>query len=295
MANIIIVTESLSHSAYNRTQALISNLGHSVTGVESASVTLSTLMQYDLIVCVRSTTVLAHSEVIKEAFNAGIPLLLGGVQGLPLDQSSSNSAITTCGFGGFVNTRERGIFYAIKTDPILIDAGVTNIPTSIAPYTSPDFAFGIRKMDITTSAVIIVQDSSVNDEVFMAYAKRGDLDIHGNPFPANIMFCGFLYGGQVEYTYVGTEIVRNAIEAVLKSVDYIIEGTVKDENDNPLVRTIRAYRRSDGNKVTEIKSDVGGNYKIYMSDEDYYTLVCLDLNDNTKNAVIQDNVKGVLL
>lgn len=292
MANIVIVTGTITHNSYVRTKELIDSLGiHTTTGIESANATLSFLQTFDLIVCVRTTDDINHSNIVRDAFNSGIPIIVSGASGGSSDDYVYYSVATACAVANrIIRLASTNTFYAFESDAILVDAGITSYPYTFNAYSGVDYAYAIHPSDITSSAKVLVKKTATDNEVFLAYAKRGDADINGQPFPANIAFCGFIYGGNQTYTEIAKSIIGEVIKNTLTNI--YITGTVKDKDDNPIERTVRAYRRSDGRMIAEAKSNVNGEYTIYLSDESFYTLMCLDLEDNDKNAIIIDNVKG---
>lgn len=296
MANLVLVSDSLSHAAYTRTLAMLQGLGHTVTGVNSQSAVAATLATYDLIVCVRTAPSLASSNIIRDAFNMGTPVLCGDVSGTQANTNANTGPAVACRLALSVNTVNltQNIARAAVASPIWAAAGITTIPSDFAPYSANDYEYSLPTAQIAPGGAKIGNFSSSNFDGILVVANKGSSNLDDVPFPASIAFCGFLYGGNVDYSATGIAVIGATITALLTR--RVLTGTVKDSANNPLARKVRAHRRSDGVKVSETTSNAStGAFTIDVSEDVPYTIVCLDEDGGTKNALVKDRVISILV
>ena len=113
------------------------------------------------------------------------------------------------------------------------------------------------------------------------FAFNTSIPVAGNAFVADV----------TDYSF--SDIVSGPASVVSHYVSDILtplSGNVVDATSQPAARDIRVYLRSSGSLVSQITSDsVTGNYSTVVP-AGIYTVVCLDEDGGTLNALIQDRV-----
>lgn len=95
------------------------------------------------------------------------------------------------------------------------------------------------------------------------------------------------YGVLYQYCRFG-----NTACAIIQSEQHIISGTVRDKNNLPVARMVRAYRRSDGWLAAQTTSNATtGNYLINVYDAGPYDLQFLTLEGELLNDLFFANVE----
>jgi hypothetical protein len=88
----------------------------------------------------------------------------------------------------------------------------------------------------------------------------------------------------------GDDYIRTFILLPLPQLSKVVAGTVYDAAGSPAVRTVRAYRRSDGTLMGETTSSASGAYSIPCPDEEVYRVVL----DDVAGALYNDLIDRVL-
>lgn len=295
MANIALVTETLSHAAYTNTKTMLEGLGHTVTGYTSAAAVAATLATFDLIAVVRAADNATYADVVVAAFNMGVPVISGGNGGVTTGTSYVTNVPTRAGLVANMTSRDgQTQMNALQADPIFTAAGIT-APGNFTVYTSSSFSDAtLTTTNIATGATSLTERTTAAGEKTAIIALGGSNNLSNNPFPANIAFVGFFYGA-TGYSAQGTNFIREVINTLLSS-GYLLSGTVRDSSNNPLARKVRAYLRSSGSLITEKTSNAStGAFEMKVYQNEPFTLVCLDADGGTKNALVKDRVIPVAL
>lgn len=294
MANLALVTASTSHAAYTTTKSALESAGHTVTGFNMSAVTSTNLAAFDAIVCARCLTsdpgYAAFVPLLKSYSNTGHkPVLVG------YDAASAGSNITV---GLPIELKLAQKLTAEGTASINIRANTPHPVWSAIPISTPSdvqvitaAAFGV-KVDATgsVSGTTIGVVSSGDSSPTVVVAEAGQVLIGGTTFGSKLAFAGFLYGGST-YTANGIAILDSLIDWLLALPAQII-GTVKDDTDAPLARTVRAYQRNTGAFVgSAVSSAVDGSFTINVPNgTELHYVIALDELAGEKNAIVKDRV-----
>lgn len=288
MPNLAVVSIDKTAGNATRIATALQNGGHTVTLFDSSEAVAETLATFDVIVTNRSSSVQAQSEVIKAAFDMGIPLLCNGGA-----NTTVLSPATLCRLATSVELDPSSIGSNWALVPDYAFTGVSITPPASISLGTAQYYYYTPIGGEAGSAVRLAQRSSADARGAVLFAPKGGLDLDGNPFPANIAFCGLMYAG----TFVmspNAELIANNLVNKLLQTGKVYKGVVVDAADAPVSRTVRAYLRQTGKLVAETVSDpVTGAFSIpAISDHTHY-VVCLDLEAGTQNAKIFDRVIAV--
>jgi hypothetical protein len=221
VANILLITNSLSHAAYTNTKAALESKGHVVTGSTDAISALDSAWAggtFDLIATVRiADTPLAW---IRDKWAAGTPVLIGGMK-------SATTGATTAEQLGMLTTAAD--FYA-NTDAV--SAAAKSMRVGAAHAITAGYAAGSQVAVLLSENFTVLDPvataaygteigdaygSSTDYGVYMAAFEVGDaldtsaLYAPGATSPTRAVFCGWLYAGQSDYTADGKTILDQSV------------------------------------------------------------------------------------
>jgi hypothetical protein len=298
MASIALVVATVGTNS-GRIKTLLESFGHTVTNVVFSTMVLADLTPHDLVVTVSCGSDATQSNIVRDFFNTGKPVIVG-----PGSTSSGDSANpgTSCGICTTINANGSVSFTrVIWESKNMFSIGMSNnlgvaINNSAAtfPYTfewgeSNSFTFYVSNTTSSPNGIHAAHaTSSVNNTVLLA-CKAGAISLLGTPFPANIVFFGALYGGAVLTPLMPT-LMRNVLAFALGQVKEVI-GVVQSPVGVNVARKVRLYNRANGRFIDEGLSDAGtGNYRVVTYDTTDHTVVCLDADGGVKNALIHDRM-----
>lgn len=226
MANIVLITNLTSHRAATYNETVLESFGHTVTLLaDSALTATSQLTGYDLIACTRRTGNDTTKYVfIREANDAGIPLLISGV-----DEGNANNTTYTNGTANNLkittNTRNIGtaggaasqqLYLHNVAHPIL--AGVSGLPKVDSVYS----AVSLQTYEYTGAHVgtlLASIDSTNLDRATIIAVEAGTDDLTSPtpvPFGARVVFLSWFYSiNTVTYSADALTILENAVDWAL--------------------------------------------------------------------------------
>lgn len=234
MANILLVTADTSHAAYTRTKAALEGQGHTVTGSLDTTSALNSAWSggtFDLIASVRATyhatTPPAWMAWVRDKWAAGTPLLLGGVE-------SGATAGELSHFGEAL-----GVLSAAKTVDTIDgaassgrDVAVREVHPVVAGYSvgtrvavvsatnwlvydqgaAIGVGIGAVASAVTTygwSLTAVDAGGAINGTASLAPAATA---------PARVVWAGWLYAGQSDYTTDGKTILGQSVDWLAEAV-----------------------------------------------------------------------------
>ena len=150
----------------------------------------------------------------------------------------------------------------------------TKTTTLIAPYTWQELPFGTKKQTIATQCVF----SKAARELYVMLATEigsfaaGDamfLAVYDADTYAFKRFESIAKEGGNITTYLGSQQWQKML--LIEDGASLITGTVRDINNAPCARTVRAFRRSDGVCMAQTESDATtGDYRLLLPDAGPY-------------------------
>lgn len=290
MANLALVTNDKTNSSATRLQAVLVGGGHTVTMYNSIEAVAATLQTFDVIVSSYCSASATHSAVVKAAFDAGVPVICNGAV-----SSGTLSVATACRLASSV-TLDSGSatsVYCLVADYTFTGTGITP-PASSGGLAAlgQSYHFTLSTAEAGSVSRIAQRSSTVNDGAIL-FAAKDTLDLDGNPFPANIAFCNFMFMANYDLTANAKLIVNNLISKLLFT-GKVFKGVVQDDLGNKLARTVNLYLRQTGKLVATTTSDgTTGEYTIPAIDDKLHYAVCLDALAGTKSALILDRLVAV--
>lgn len=302
MANKVIICASNSSSAQAiALENVILSLGYTVVIIESASITVSLVAAQASgghVIC--AVCVIAHLESdelgvkLLNISNAGYPIIIGVAQNVSGTGSITNAlGLTT---GGYVEIDSAGtnIYVVIDNDILINSGGITN--GSIINYRSENtYISYLLEVGLHTSVKKLGLNSDVSGKNILSYVNKNSLTHKISSTAATIVFAGFLWS--TSYTAQGKLLIGDLINFCVKNTytKFQVSGFVFDNEDTPLQRTLRAYRRSDGVFLAQTQSDSYGKYTFTLSAGDAVSVICFSGESETKNALIKDKIVPVEL
>lgn len=230
MANILLVTADTAHAAYTNTKAALESEGHAVTGALDTTTALDSAWAagpFDLIASARATyheTIApAWQTWVRDKWAAGTPVLLGGTEaGATSSFSALTHAGTRLGVLGSANARSWSTTEAdfavdmriVNPHPVVTGwtVGVGVAVVAAQNYVTRDFSasvsYGTEVGDFVsgdTDYGVVLTAFEVGDPL-----RTGELAPAAAP--ARLVFCGWLYAGQSDYTADGKTIIGQAVD-----------------------------------------------------------------------------------
>lgn len=305
MASIAIVTDpSTTSQALAPNIAILSEMGHTTTRINSDVATVQNLTAHAMILALRPTAGnAAHNNVIHDAVSAGTPLLMGPSSG----SFGSLQLATTCGLVGSISGDAIQDFLLV---PATMGADKIVQLSRIAPgsqYNPWEANDGSQVRATWTgrissnvpkapeAKIVSVMPSDTGTSTLI-YAEKGTIDLFSQTFGAMVAFIGFLWPEEataMRLSASGKAMFQAFVSEALGSTRYI-RGTVVSENDEPLDRSIRVYRRDNMSFIGgTTSSSVDGKYSIVVPTGDECLVLCLDQMGGTRNSLVADHVVGI--
>lgn len=273
MANIALCVGDTGHASTSNAVSMLTAMGHSVVTYNESSVTLAQLNSADLICWLRSAanTVTSGLNNIKTAFDAGKPILFASKGG-----QTPNTIEPEI---------KQGLFLDFCSDQGTRDVSVSIIETGVGEYflqTSTSFWYFIEQSKIVNSAAVLATYTDISGNIIRiasAFCYKGQLNRIGNPFPANIAFCGPLYSLNNTHTESTKNLLQRTINEVLSEVFNV---SVSVSGLEPLPATILITNKENTFRQT-FQTDNSGVYQDLILRSGSYTAVCFS-NDVSKNS-----------
>lgn len=133
---------------------------------------------------------------------------------------------------------------------------------------------------------LAVHEGYENRYVFGYLPKQTDTGTYVTEAP--VFHMGFMFESM---EYKSADILKDVINfAILNNLPpYIIKGYVRDNNNQPLQRTLRIYRQSNGALISTVQSDENGFYSYRLITIDPVFIVCFS-GIETINGQIYTNI-----
>ncbi len=295
MANIALVTSEVGHAAATTTKTALESKGHTVTLFAMTAVTSSNLLPFDIIMCVRTLTsgtgYAAFVPLLKGYINTNHkPVLIGqDAAGAGTNITvglASELKLTTSVTAG--NNLLGNNVRASAAHPVWTAIGVT--PPADVSVTPADNWITKFNLSAPIAGTVIGVLSAADPSPVVVVAEAGQVLLDSQVAGSKIGFISFLYGVS-NYTANGLNLIDALISWALTPPAQVV-GTVKDDTDAPLARTVRAYNRATGAFAgSAVSSAVDGTFTINVVDASaLHYVIALDELAGSKNAIIKDRV-----
>lgn len=205
--NIAIVTYAVTSESPVALKGVLETYGHTVTIVAGGTFTLAMALQYDLLIGSRVNTSIAASDVIVQAFNAGVPILCSNHSGI--NQAAQTWSIRLRLFSSMLTTSksDNSIYRFADHANIFAKVGIT-LPDSSPPYTGVDYSC-YTTGSVASGAVTLAYRNQTNEHPSIVVAEKGSLNLDGSPFSAKIAFIGAMYN---QFTQVTKDTINETIK-----------------------------------------------------------------------------------
>ena len=265
---------------------------HRVVAVTSAQLSVNTVTslgspsQIPLIQFYLAAGSSTHYQIIRELNS------LGYIISIALNSSSSNASSSYCYNLGLTtsveywNMSHLSSFYTYQNN-LLFNTLATEAGKFIE--FKPDgnnFGISLQNNSVHPDFVKVARVSAGVSDISFGYLPKGTLSINGFTLKAPILFTGFLYTSS-SVLPIFDKIVQDIYDFCDLNIipPFKIEGTVKDSNGSPLMRSIRIYKQSTGMLLGSSESKEDGTYSIGVLQEEPVYVVCTS-NDSTKRNQI---------
>lgn len=270
--------------------------GHTVTRFNHNVVTVSDLLPFKLIVCCRPDSgETAYNAVIKNALQAGVPVMCGPSAG----SWPSQTVPVACRLLSEITTDSiASEIYPSLDHPVFTSAGVPiNTPMTVCVGSPTYIARAATTVNKAPSAVTLAKMSASGTAQSIVIAEKGTNNLAGEAFGASIAFVGFMWpsnDSSSTLSAMSKALIVAIGEYLIDSsapIVYRVSGTVKDNSGAPISRQVKVLRRSDLAVVAEAVSNAStGLYSIDLATQDQCIVVCLDTSGGDKNSLIRDHV-----
>ena len=266
MANIGLITASISHPSIAPIQAVFVSGGHTVTLIDEAAVEVPTLLTFDVIVAARFTDTPAAFGKLIAAFDNGIPIMTGSVGGTPTDNTSQNELSAVLGIssgllvGGtdwssaFIETNSSGFY--------------DTTGSSLQLYDSNTFTYSFATPLAADAEIIgyIDDGGAFNDTIGIIRCEIGSTTLNGTTTPARFIGNGFLYGLGGFTDVQQTAMLRMITWLTTLPVNFAVSGTVTLDGQPYASRVIVTSVADEPTVLATGVSDNEGNYSISVGD-----------------------------
>lgn len=185
-----------------------------------------------------------------------------------------------------------------------------NIAPSVMFYASAsatdDTVPTLRVQSASGSIIILMvvkpYSGSGNIEVAIRIYSNGQIDVYTQPIGTNgisgiITLVQSTSVSSLSATNDGTdiraitngELTRIAIPPL---IELTISGTVQDGVNNPIIRRVSAIEQETKRLRSSVLSSDNGEYSLTVDDDTDYIIICEDMGENPRNALVFDRVRG---
>ena len=270
--------------------------GHTVTRFNHNAVTLSDLLPFKLIVCCRPDSgTPAYNAVIKNALQAGVPVMCG-----PSAGNWPNITVpVACGLLSEITTDSIAAeIYPMVAHPVFTAASIPiNQAMTVSTGRATYVARAATSVNKAPSALTLAKMSATDTAQSVVIAEKGTKNLSDETFGAAIAFCGFMWPSNDSGSTMSAQskalivAIGEYLMAGSVPVVYKITGTVKNNAGAPIARGVKVLRRSDLTVVAQTTSDATtGVYSLDLPDQNPCIVICLDESDGDKNSLIRDHV-----
>jgi hypothetical protein len=274
MANIVVISLDISHSAPVNTKNMLVGLGHTVTLLSSASASTSILMGFDLMVWCRGASDAGYTNQVLSAFKQGIPLISGYAGGvtstlfMPIQLLGIVSSGPIDVLGGDSSQDSFTVANAHS-----LTYGIASTGTNIKVYSSSNFMVAISAADIQVPYDRIGNRVGNSQRVSSLIVKKGT-PIGGVNTVAYFAHFDWVYGAG-GYTSDAAIIMGRTIDLFLVP-SKVISGLITDSNSLLAERRVFAIDLTSETVAATTMSDSSGRYELTLSSDVEYAIFCVD-------------------
>lgn len=266
MANIGLITDSVTHPAIPPIQAVFESGGHTVTLLDQGNVEVVTLLTFDVIVAARFTDTPAAFNKVITAFNNGVPVMTGSIGGLSIGNTSQNELSAALGISSGLLAGSNNTLGAFIEDNTSDFYETTGLVSQV--YDSGTFSYSfVRPLADDVEIIAYVDDGGAfNDTVGIIRVEVGGITLNGTTTPARFIGNGFLYGVGGFTDIQDSAMLRMISWLVVPPVKFAVSGTVTLDGQPYASRVIVTSVADEPTVLATGMSDNEGNYSISVGD-----------------------------
>ena len=228
---------------------------------------------------------------LRNVLDAGYPIIVSEQSGGAIGAETS----PTFNFGlTLSNTNESEVntgdtLYITANNDIFSESAGLNAATSLKFADSSSWRLLTTVANVHSSATILGKIANGSGLVTCAYVPKGANTAKITNIGATFILAGFFYGS---VNTLGCKIFIDLVNLCLRQyVVYTINGTVKNINGSPLIRTVRLYNRNSGALIATTTSATDGTYLFTISNAGEFYVVCIADEADTFKSQIHDKVE----
>lgn len=281
---------------------VVISLGYTAVLIDVSSLTLSAVAAQAAgghVICAVCT--IAHAESATLAANllsinnAGYPVIIGMAQNVSTGTASIVNVLgLTTAASIEVNSAGTNL-YVVSNNSILVNSSGATEGSIIGYRADNTYINHLQTTDLHASVKKLGLNNDAAGKNILLYVNKASLTHKISSTAATIIFAGMLWS--TSYTAQGKLLIGDLINFCVKNTytKFQVSGFVFDNENTPLQRTLRAYRRSDGVFLAQTQSDSYGKYTFTLSAGDAVSVICFSGESETKNALIKDKIVPVEL